>query len=95
MDSVIYQNHLKDEFLKYEAMCAQCGQCCGANTNDPCANLEALGNGKYACRAYETRLGIQKTVKGNIFICVSIKDNIQKGFYSSKCTYITTKQEAE
>lgn len=89
MDRVAYQKHLEEGFLKYEAMCVQCGQCCGSSGSDSCANLVALENGKYACRTYDTRLGIQKTLKGNIFTCVPIKDSIQKGFYSLKCAYIT------
>ena len=86
MDNSLYQKHLKEELVKYESICKRCGVCCGTS-NDPCSNLAYNGDGKYSCRVYDTRLGIQKTVSGKIFTCVPIKDNIRNGFVNPNCAY--------
>jgi len=86
MDSSAYDRDLKGRFVKYDSACKRCGECCGAN-NDPCANLVSKGNGQYACAAYDNRFGPQRTVSGKAFTCVSIRENIKRGFSNPNCAY--------
>ena len=87
MDTIAYEKYMKEEAVKYDSLCRRCGECCGID-NDPCANLIIEEGGKCACRAYEGRLGPQKTVSGKDFTCVPIKENIRRGFRYSGCAYV-------
>jgi len=87
MDNIAYQKYLKDKDAENDSICKRCGVCCGAN-NDPCINLARNKDGSYRCLVYNDRLGLQKTVGGNIFICARIRDNIKKGFVYPGCAYL-------
>ena len=86
MDSIAYEKHLKEKFVKHDLLCNRCGGCCGTN-DDPCLNLVSEESGKYKCRIYEMRFGPQGTVSGKVFNCVPIKDNIEHGFSDTNCAY--------
>lgn len=58
---------------KHEALCRRCGICCGSEDGDPCEHLRREKSGEYFCLIYKDRLGMQKTVKGNIFRCVPLR----------------------
>ena len=77
MDDDRYDSIENGKLREDEAKCRQCGLCCGAFGHDPCFNLVESGKGRYSCAVYENRLGPQKTVSGNIFTCVTIRD-VQK-----------------
>lgn len=64
---------------------AVCGAGCakGLSNGDPCVNLEEEAGGRYRCRAYEGRLGTQKTVSGRTFTCVSARDALARGLVFS------------
>jgi hypothetical protein len=87
MDSVAYEEYLREAFVKHDSLCRRCGECCGAG-KDPCRNLAREENGMYKCLVYENRLGPQKTISGKFFTCVPIKDNIRTGFSNPTCIYI-------
>lgn len=69
-----YQEWLKMRERDWEKQCHHCGACCGA-FDDPCEHL-AFKEGRSFCCVYEKRLGIQKTLKGESFICVSIRQKM-------------------
>ena len=71
---------------EYEALCRQCGKCCGLET-DPCANLKKDESGRYYCAVYESRLGRQVTVSGRVFTCVEIREVVRKGLPNEGCGY--------
>ena len=87
MDNVAYERYQKTRLDEYELLCLRCGECCGVGS-DACENLESGGGGGYRCRIYNDRLGPQKTVSGNIFNCVAIKNNIRDGFSNPGCAYV-------
>ncbi|MFA5005238.1 MAG: hypothetical protein WC561_03810 [Candidatus Omnitrophota bacterium] len=74
MDDIAYSQKQKEEQEQYESLCRRCGACCGAYSGDPCLNLEKEPSGKYRCKVYENRIGMQKTVSGKNFACVPIRD---------------------
>lgn len=73
-DAEIYANKQDADERAYEILCKRCGTCCGAGGADPCENLKKDACGKYFCDAYENRIGQRKTVSGNTFTCVPIRD---------------------
>ncbi|MBF0387650.1 MAG: hypothetical protein HQL20_07320 [Candidatus Omnitrophica bacterium] len=58
---------------EWEARCHNCGACCGA-FEDPCEHLHIGREGASTCLVYEQRLGPQRTVSGQIFNCVNIRE---------------------
>lgn len=70
----------------YEALCKQCGKCCGLET-DPCINLKKGPLGKYYCAVYDSRLGRQLTVSGRAFTCVEIRELTKFGLPNEECGY--------
>ena len=90
MDDVLYTQKQDEWAREFESLCLRCGKCCGLE-QDPCANLVKDVHGKYACKAYNERLGSQKTVSGKTFTCVPIREVIKKGLPSSSCGYIMVK----
>ncbi len=72
-EAVRYQEHLKRFEAEYDARCRRCGACCGVYENDPCAKLVLEPDGRYRCSDYADRLGLQKTVNGNLFMCVPLR----------------------
>lgn len=87
MSDSAYEKKLKTLFSDQEGRCRRCGVCCGANGSDPCVQLAVDADGKYFCRVYENRLGPQKTVSGQTFTCVQIRENLRKGARYSGCSY--------
>jgi hypothetical protein len=88
MDRTAYNNRQDGIFSEYEAACRRCGKCCGAGTPEPCANLAEDTDGKFYCKSYHDRLGLQRTVTGRIFTCVEIRDVLAKGLPHDSCGYL-------
>ena len=70
-----YQNILKQKQEQWELLCYRCGGCCGAY-DDPCLHLRKNDQGKFYCDIYSERLGVRKTVSGEEFNCVFVKEII-------------------
>ncbi|MFH1441971.1 MAG: hypothetical protein ABIH18_08040 [Candidatus Omnitrophota bacterium] len=87
MDELLYLQKQKEASEKFEALCKRCGSCCGLFDNDPCLNLAKSQDGRYFCKIYEARLGIQETVSGKPFTCVSIRDLLKFDLPYSACVY--------
>jgi len=88
MEDLKYESCLKAKSETFEAMCKRCGACCGSRDGDPCANLAGNEKQGYYCKTYENRLGMQRTVKGDIFNCVPIRELKLYGFIRTDCAYI-------
>ena len=86
MDDMAYAESQRKNSEEYEAICKQCGKCCGLET-DPCANLKKSVSGRYYCAVYESRLGRQITVSGRVFTCVQIREVVRKGLPNEECGY--------
>jgi hypothetical protein len=86
MENLDYTAYLSRKHGEFERICAQCGACCGAD-DDPCAWLRASPDGRYYCRDYDNRLGEKKTVSGNVFECVSIREHIAADTLRPRCAY--------
>ncbi len=86
MDNVKYRNHQDGLNKEYEAICRNCGVCCGAG-NDPCSNLELREDGSYRCVDYANRLGPQKTIGGRMFNCVFIREVALRAGLQVGCAY--------
>ena len=87
METYIYETYQKEKLEAFESVCRRCGACCGSEDGDPCSNLMRNPDGKYACKTYGNRLGVQKTVYGMIFNCVPIRDLIKDGALRETCAY--------
>lgn len=70
-----YEKWHEIKHREWEARCLNCGACCGA-LDDPCEHLHRQGNGLYACRVYNVRFGIHKTVSGEECVCVPLRSKI-------------------
>ncbi len=86
MDEIAYVDSQRKVSGEYEALCNQCGKCCGLET-DPCANLKQGVSDRYYCAVYESRLGSQITVSGRIFTCVEIREVVRVGLPHDGCGY--------
>jgi uncharacterized cysteine cluster protein YcgN (CxxCxxCC family) len=86
METIAYRSYLELKEKEYESICLMCGKCCGL-LNDPCQHLQKLSANTYSCRIYDNRLGLHKTVKGNNFTCVPIKDLVKKDALPYGCAY--------
>jgi uncharacterized cysteine cluster protein YcgN (CxxCxxCC family) len=91
MEAAIYESYLEQQEKEYESLCLRCGKCCGA-LNDPCENLERLASGAYVCKGYNNRLGTHKTMSGNYFTCVPIKELVKKDALPYGCAYSMVKK---
>jgi hypothetical protein len=87
MDELEYLKKQDEGLADYEALCSQCGECCGALSEDPCSQLIRLEDGRYICKTYSSRLGPQITVSGHVFTCVTIRDVHRHGVSYSSCGY--------
>ncbi len=87
-DSLLYEQYLKDQEEAYNARCRRCGACCGLFEKDPCTKLIKEVDGRYRCSDYDNRFGMQKTLNGNDFKCVSFR-RIRFGSWAGswKCGY--------
>ena len=70
-----YQDTLKRKEEDWESLCIRCGACCGAY-DDPCQHLRKDDKGKFYCAIYNERFGLRKTVSGDSFNCVPVKEII-------------------
>lgn len=86
MDDMAYSESQRKNSDEHEALCKQCGKCCGLET-DPCVNLKKGASDKYYCAVYESRLGSQVTVTGRAFTCVQIREVVRFGMPSEGCGY--------
>lgn len=83
-----YTTYQEKKFEEYEALCKRCGDCCGAHGSDPCEHL-LLNNGAYSCDIYQTRYGVRRTRSGLTFMCVPIRDVINKSWHARPgCGYL-------
>lgn len=87
MDEQRYETRQGQAEQDYEALCVNCGRCCGALEADPCAQLCRRQDGRYYCRVYPDRLGPQKTVSGKSFECVPIRALRKYGRMYPGCAY--------
>lgn len=88
MDAIEYNKKQDERFSEYEVLCKRCGKCCGVGM-DPCSNLARDSSGKFYCKSYKDRLGMQRTISGRVFTCVSIRDVLAKGLPYEGCGYST------
>ena len=87
MDETAYEKVLADRDAAYESLCLRCGQCCGAHSEDPCRQLEKMPDGRYGCKVYDRRHGLQETISGRSFMCVNIRNVITAGAEYYNCPY--------
>ncbi len=80
-------SEIEDE--SHENICRHCGVCCGAE-DDPCEHLERLADGKYFCRIYRERFGWRRTVGGNQFRCIPIRQALFYPRIQGRCAYAAT-----
>lgn len=85
-DDITYADSQRKNSEEYEALCRQCGKCCGLET-DPCVNLKKEMSGRYYCAIYGSRLGRQVTVSGRVFTCVQIREVARVGLLNEGCGY--------
>lgn len=86
MDAEKYLESAQKAQSEYESVCRRCGRCCGVG-NDPCVKLALQIDGSYLCADYDNRLGKQKTIGGNEFTCVQIRDHVSLGYAIEGCPY--------
>lgn len=87
-DAVKYAQYLHANSERFEQLCTQCGECCGATDGDPCQHLKFdIRTHRFFCCDYDSRLGMQKTIKGNTFTCVTIREIIRDGALRANCGY--------
>lgn len=85
---ISYPDYQDNQQKEFEKLCKRCGACCGAFDGDPCEHLMRSEDGTYFCKVYEDRLGLHKTVSGNEFKCVPIRDILYKAWTNSwQCGY--------
>lgn len=68
--------YLEEKEHQWESLCIRCGGCCGA-FDDPCRHLKKTKSNKTYCEIYENRFGLRKTVSGEEFRCVPVKEIIR------------------
>lgn len=86
VDDLRYEKYTTDEEQKFESICKRCGECCG-KMDDPCENLKKRDVDESFCAIYPDRFGQRKTVSGNTFRCVSIRDHITQQTLRPNCSY--------
>ena len=87
-DTERYQQYLKEAADRQESLCRRCGACCGLFEKDPCVKLVVGPDRRAACSDYENRFGMQKSINGNEFKCVSVRRIISGSWAGSwKCGY--------
>ena len=82
-----YDTYQKIQKEQYESICTNCGACCGIGDGDPCKNLFKKSNETYTCLVYNNRLGKQKTVSGNSFNCIPIREALKYKDNLPNCSY--------
>jgi len=91
MEDLLYLQKQKGQLAEYEGRCVRCGECCGAKSDDPCAQLAKDAGGDHYCMVYPDRLGPQKTVSGKAFNCVLIREGVRFNVPYSRCSYLRGK----
>jgi len=74
-DEHLYQQRLSGHEREWESRCAGCGACCGA-FEDPCEHLRMGPDKRYICAIYADRFGMRKTLSGQVFRCVPIREKL-------------------
>ncbi|MBF0483709.1 MAG: hypothetical protein HQL25_03275 [Candidatus Omnitrophica bacterium] len=88
MDEHNYYALQKKQAEEWEAICKNCGACCGKAEGDPCENLRAGKYGKFFCSDYANRFGPHKTINGRKFTCVPIRDILNEFWPGDRrCAY--------
>ncbi|MBF0595121.1 MAG: hypothetical protein HQL22_09145 [Candidatus Omnitrophica bacterium] len=83
-------NWLSSKHHEWESLCRNCGACCGA-FEDPCEHLHIGQEGKSTCLVYEHRLGPRKTVSGQSFNCINIRQKFGQSWPGdTECPYRRT-----
>jgi hypothetical protein len=82
-----YSKYLEKSEIEFDKMCSRCGECCGSK-DDPCDQLARDKTGTYFCECYDTRFGPQKTLSGNPFTCVSIREHLRHKSLRPSCKYL-------
>ncbi|MBN2483428.1 MAG: hypothetical protein JXD21_04425 [Candidatus Omnitrophica bacterium] len=81
-----YTQYLEKKEQEWENRCIRCGACCGAY-EDPCEHLRKDEQGYY-CPIYKDRFGLRKTVNGEEFYCVPVKEILSESWPGSyRCAY--------
>jgi len=84
----LLEGYFKNKEEELGNLCLRCGACCGAYDGDPCRHLKKDESDKYYCEIYNSRFGLKKTVKGNSFHCVPVKEILNDSWFRSvKCPY--------
>jgi len=87
-DEASYELYLKKAAEYHESLFKRCCACCGLFEKDPCIELVRGADGRYYCRIYEDRFGLRRTVHGNEFLCVSVRNVISGSWVGSyQCAY--------
>ncbi|MFA5039335.1 MAG: hypothetical protein WC732_06610 [Candidatus Omnitrophota bacterium] len=87
-EQAAYEKALQKAQEDYEGLCLRCGGCCGLFENDPCTELRSGNDGRHFCGIYEERFGLRRTVRGNEFLCVPMRNVISGSWAGSwKCAY--------
>jgi len=95
MEKLRYEKYQKEAQIKHEALCARCGACCGSKDGDPCIYLKQEPSGKYHCDIYEARFGPHKTISGDDFVCVPIREVFRDNWPGkSMCVYVKVNRKS-
>lgn len=83
---------LKGMEIRWEKACLRCGACCGAY-DDPCLHLKKNSDNRFYCDIYPARLGLKRTLKGEVFKCVPIKELLDKNIHWKNDHYCAYKKK--
>lgn len=79
-DSKNYHHWQEDQEKKWEALCTQCGACCGSVEGDPCEYLFQNPDGKYFCGIYDNRFGYHQSISGKELQCVPVRNILHESW---------------
>ncbi|MFH1771934.1 MAG: hypothetical protein ABH872_03880 [Candidatus Omnitrophota bacterium] len=87
-----YQEYFKEQEKKRESFCVRCGGCCGS-FDDPCLHLKKDIRNQYRCEIYSKRFGLRKTINGEKFYCVPLREIINSYWENDYlCAYKKSKK---
>ncbi len=87
MGEKTYAAHQEETFRDHESLCGRCGKCCGSEDGDPCSKLKKDVAGNFFCLEYDLRLGLQKTISGKYFTCVTVRELMKYDALRPGCAY--------